>query len=143
MQAIIDANMQERIVKFPKDPSLASKLTAEEKVRKVEVGLRNPQLVSLSRLLHRVADTTANDYVSPKTRRRLQAERARQEKEELQMVQLYEQMRDVDMDDLGQLLEDIETIETESRGIGAVEELGRNKLGESKRASLGVMLQMS
>ena len=88
MQAIIDANLRDRLVKFPKDPSLASKLTAAEKVRKVEVGLRNPQLVSLSKLLHRVADTAANDYVSPKTRRRLQAERARQEKEEMQLALL-------------------------------------------------------
>lgn len=65
LQAIIKASMEERLVVFPKDPSLASKLTAEEKVRKVELGLRNPQLVSLSKLLRRVVDTSSNEYVSP------------------------------------------------------------------------------
>ena len=66
--------MEKQLVKFPPG-SLASKLTAEEKVRRVEIGLRNPQLVSLSRLLHRVTDTTSRDYVSPKTRRKLQHEK--------------------------------------------------------------------
>ena len=68
--------MDAKLVKFPPG-SLASKLTAEEKVRKVEIGLRNPQLVSLSRLLHKVVDTTSKDYVSPKTRRKLQNEKFR------------------------------------------------------------------
>ena len=52
-------------------------------------------------------------------------------------------MRDVDMGDLGQLLEDIENIESESRAIGTVEEVDGKQLGQTKRASLGVMLQLS
>ena len=41
MSAIIEARMKEDLVKHNKG-SLASKLTAEEKIRKVELGLRNP-----------------------------------------------------------------------------------------------------
>ena len=71
IMAIIEASLAERLVVFPTDPSLASKLTAEEKVRKVELGLRNPQLIGLSRLLYKAVDTSACEFVSPQTRRKL------------------------------------------------------------------------
>ena len=55
---------------------------------------------------------------------------------------LYEQMRDVDMADLGQLLEDIESIEADSRRVELADG-NKLSLGEQKRASLGVILPIS
>ena len=58
------------------------------------------------------------------------------------MAQLYEQMRDVDMEDLGQLLADIESIEADSRRVELADG-SKVTPNEQKRASLGVILARS
>ena len=59
------------------------------------------------------------------------------------MNNLYQSMRDVDMSDLRQLLSDIEAIEAEQKAAGILSQDEEQRYGESKRASMSLMLQMS
>ena len=59
------------------------------------------------------------------------------------MNNLYQSMRDVDMNDLRQLLSDIEAIEAEQKAAGILSQDEEQRYGESKRASMSLMLQMS
>ena len=59
------------------------------------------------------------------------------------MSNLYQSMRDVDMNDLRQLLSDIEAIEAEQKAAGILSQDEEQRYGESKRASMSLMLQMS
>ena len=59
------------------------------------------------------------------------------------MNNLYLSMRDVDMSDLRQLLSDIEAIEAEQKAAGILSQDEEQRYGESKRASMSLMLQMS
>ena len=59
------------------------------------------------------------------------------------MSNLYQSMRDVDMNDLRQLLSDIEAIEAEEKAAGILNQDEEQRYGESKRASMSLILQMS
>lgn len=73
---IIEENLRDKMAKHT-NQSLASNLTAEEKVEKVMNSLKNPQLVLLSSLLNKALDNSSSSYVSPHTRRKIHNEKAR------------------------------------------------------------------
>ena len=125
---IIEENLRDKMAKHT-NQSLASNLTAEEKVEKVMNSLKNPQLVLLSSLLNKALDNSSSSYVSPHTRRKIHNEKARQESEELKMNNLYLSMRDVDMSDLRQLLSDIEAIEAEQKAAGILSQDEEQRYG--------------